>query len=74
MKAKCTLSVAKPLVRSGKALRDARGSSLSGLIESMLRRLRVAEEPLFADRWYGRFSHVKDPDAERMRYLRERYE
>ena len=74
MKAKCTLSIEKPLVRSGKALRKRRGSSLSGLIESMLRRLRVAEEPLFADYWRGRFSHIKDPDAERMRFLRERYE
>ena len=50
MKAKLTLSIEKPLVRAGKALRGRRALSLSRVIEETLDSLHVSEEPLFADR------------------------
>jgi len=74
MKAKATLSVERAIVGSGKKRTARRGLSLSQVVQATLERVSASERPLFADTWYGRFSHVKDPDAERMRYLRKRYD
>jgi len=74
MKTKLTLSVEKELVAFGKEHASRRGTSLSQWVEDMLRQERgkATDGSSVVDEWYGAFSDVKDPDGERLRYLRER--
>jgi hypothetical protein len=73
VKTKLTLSIDRSVVQRGKKSAARSHVSLSRVVADMLERETTTEEPLFADYWYGRFSHVKDPDAERRRYLGKRY-
>ena len=73
MKAKLTLSVEEELVQYGKRYAAQQGKSLSRVVEETLRALRQSEEPLFTDKWAGKFVKRERPGDARMEYLEKRY-
>lgn len=73
MKAKLTLSVEEELVRYGKQYAARQGKSLSQVVEETLRDLQQSEEPLFTDKWAGKFVKRERPGDARMAYLEKRY-
>ena len=73
MKKKVTLSVDESIVQFVKEYAARHGISMSRIFEEAVESRRAAEGPTFADKWYGAFSDIEDPDAERMAYLEKRY-
>ncbi len=73
MKTKLTLTIDRELIPLAKRHAQARGVSLSELVETGLRRLNTdANTPSFASRWRGKFAVVNRGDA-RYRALAKKY-
>ena len=71
MKKKLTITVDEDLLPRAKRYAQARGVSLSSVIEDSLRDLTGTDES-FVDRWRGRFEAAQRDDA-RYRGLAEKY-
>lgn len=76
MKTKLTLTIDRELIPKAKKIAEARGVSLSSIVEDTFRRLQLDESEPFSSKWRGRF-RVKTPPAEavdpRFEKLSERY-
>jgi len=70
MKTKLTLTVDDEVVRRSKEHAGRNSTSLSQLVEDLLRREVAAEEPDFVGTWAGKFvlrEHPGDPRFERLK-------
>jgi len=70
MKTKLTLTVDDDVVRRSKEHAGHNNTSLSQLVEDLLRKEVEAEEPDFVDTWGGKFvlrEHPGDPRFERLK-------
>ena len=63
MKSKLTITVDSELVPRAKRYAQARGVSLSSLIEVSLREMAGENTPSFASRWRGRFKPARRGDG-----------
>ncbi len=63
MKSKLTITVDSELVPRAKQYAQARGVSLSSLIEASLREMAGENTPSFASRWRGRFKPARRADG-----------
>ena len=63
MKSKLTITVDSELVPRAKRYAQARGVSLSSLIETSLREMAGENTPSFASRWRGRFKPAQRADG-----------
>jgi hypothetical protein len=71
MKTKLTVTVSRDLIPRAKRFARKRGTSLSAVIEDALR-AATTEEIDFVGKWRGRFQ-LRDKDAARFRYLKDKY-
>ena len=70
MKTKLTLTVDDDIVRLGKEHAGRNSTSLSQLVEDLLRKEVATEEPDFVETWGGKFvlrEHPGDPRFERLK-------
>lgn len=72
MKSKLTITVDSELVPRAKQYAQARGVSLSSLIEASLREMAGDNVPSFASRWRGRFKPARRADG-RYKVLARKY-
>jgi hypothetical protein len=73
MKTKLTLSVEGDVIPRAKRYAEARGTSLSDIVESALRRMTASTPRLpFGTRWRGKFA-IKPKDVPRYKSLAARY-
>lgn len=73
MKTKLTVTVDEELLPRAKEAAEARGTSLSQLVEDMLRELGSERRKAFSQRWRGRLHlDVREEDP-RYRALAEKY-
>lgn len=72
MKTKLTLTVEKDLIPKAKRYAQARGGSLSGLVEKALQDITQTDETSFSKQWRGKFkaSRRRSP---RYKVLSRRY-
>lgn len=73
MKAKLTISLDAELLPKVRKYAQARGISLSSLIEQSLRELAIEEQPTFADKWRGEFQAAERQDDPRSDALANKY-
>jgi hypothetical protein len=73
MKTKVTITLERELVPRAKRFAAARGTSLSAVIESALRRLTASEDPRFSAKWRGRFRPADRRGDTRYKELAEKY-
>lgn len=72
MKKKLTVTIDEELLPKAKRYAQARGVSLSQLIESALREMAVEDYASFSQRWRGRFAPV-ERDDDRYKRLAKKY-
>ena len=72
MKTKLTITVDADLIPRAKRWAQARGVSLSSVIEDALRELAAEESISFVERWRGAFEPASRDD-DRFRALAEKY-
>ena len=73
MKAKLTISLDAELLPKVRKYAQARGISLSSLIEQSLRELAIEEQPTFADKWRGEFRTADLVNDSRYNSLKNKY-
>ena len=78
MKTRITLTIEPEVSHRAKAVAHAMGTSLSGLVESLLVRETGLTDPSkktssFSEKWAGRLKPASLSDDGRFRYLKERY-
>ena len=69
MKQKLTITLDAELVPWAKQYAEAKGISLSSLIEQALRELAGQETPTFADKWRGKFQAAERENEPRYNAL-----
>lgn len=63
MKTKLTITVDQEILPGAKEAAEARGTSLSQLVEDLLRQLAAERRPSFSQRWRGRLQlDVREED------------
>ena len=72
MKTKLTLTIEKDLIPQAKRYAQARGASLSGLVEKALQDITQTEEIPFSKRWRGKFKASRRASS-RYKLLSRRY-
>lgn len=72
MKRRLTIRIDGELVRRARNYAQARGVSLSSLVETSLREMVRGSDPSFASRWRGRFEAARRGDA-RYKALARKY-
>lgn len=72
MKTKLTLTIEKNLIPRAKRYAEARGDSLSGLVEKALQDITQTEEIPFSRRWRGKFKASRQVSS-RYKLLSQRY-
>ena len=72
MKAKLTLTIEKKLIPRAKRYAQARGDSLSGLVEKALEEITQTEGIPFSTRWRGKFK-TSQRRSSRYKALSRRY-
>lgn len=73
MKQKLTITVDAELLPLAKRYAEARGISLSELIEQALRELAEEDTPSFATRWRGKFQAAERENDARYDALAKKY-
>jgi hypothetical protein len=73
MKTKVTITLERDLVPRAKRFAASRGTSLSAVIESALRRLTASEDPRFSAKWRGKFRPADRRSDTRYKELAEKY-
>lgn len=74
MKTKLTITVEKEVVPPAKAVAEARGTSLSHMVENFLRELASTRQASFSERWRGKLSlDDRKRDEPRYRALVEKH-
>lgn len=73
MKTKLTLTVDDGVVRRGKEHANRKNTSLSQLVEDLLRRETALDEPDFVDTWGGKFVLRERPGDPRFERLKRKY-
>lgn len=77
MKTRMTLTIEPEVSHRAKAVARAKGTSLSGLVESLLAReagmVVSADRVSFTKKWAGRLKLAPNQDDARARFLKERY-
>ena len=73
MKQKLTITLDAELVPWAKQYAEAKGISLSSLIEQALRELADEEVPTFADKWRGKFRAAERENDSRYDALSKKY-
>ena len=75
MKTKLTLTVDDEVVKRGKEHAGRNSTSLSQLVEDLLRKEVAAEKPSFVARWAGKLVWRDDRKGDpRFEYLKKKYE
>ncbi len=72
MKTKLTLTIEKDLIPQAKRYAEARGDSLSGLVEKTLQDLTQSEQISFSRQWRGKFRPARRASS-RYKLLSRRY-
>jgi hypothetical protein len=76
MKTRMTITIEPEVFHRAKAVARSQGTSLSGLVESLLAReagmVAAVDKVSFAEKWTGALKLAPNQDA-RARHLRERY-
>ena len=73
MKTKLTVTVDEEILPRAKEVAAARGTSLSQLVENMLRELAAERRPSFSERWRGRLELDAQEGDPRYQALVEKY-
>lgn len=77
MKMRLTLTIEPKISHRAKAVARAKGTSLSGLVESLLAReagfLESPKKMSFTKKWAGQLQLVDGLEDSRSRFLKERY-
>ena len=76
MKAKLTLTIDRELIPQAKRIAEARGVSLSSIVEDTFRQLQFSEQESFSSKWRGQFRVKSPPEGlvdPRFQKLSERY-
>jgi len=73
MKTKLMLSVEESVVRRGKEHAAHHGTSLSQLVENLLRTEVEKDEPDFVEKWRGKLVMRERPGDPRFEYLKRKY-
>jgi hypothetical protein len=73
MKTKLTVTVDEEILPGARAAAAARGTSLSQLVENMLRELAAERRPSFSQRWRGRLELDVQEGDPRYQALVEKY-
>ena len=77
MKTRLTLTIEPEVSHRAKAVARAKGTSLSGLVESLLARetgfQKAPKKITFAKKWAGRLQLLDGLEDTRSRFLKERY-
>lgn len=73
MKKRLTVNIDSALISAAKRYAQARGVSLSSLVEGLLREITGREKPSFSSRWRGKFVAAKRENDVRYAALEKKY-